>query len=427
MTHEAKIKKILVVLSPDLIRPDEPMQSALIQRAISLARNTGSELELFHVSYDGTLDYCLFASEGELQNERERLTDEDATRLAELATRIKGECVNVRYDARWDCPRTDAILRKIAQSRPDIVMKQAREQSYFLGVASNTDWELARRSPAHVWLVNDKVDGVDRVLAAVGNNFGDPVDVTTAADYDLLRTAKLIGDTFKAAVYPVNAYQIPTAPDYAAQFGGAAVPPVKHEQALRRQTERQHSAAVKALAKFFKLSRENVHICEGHPNKVIPELADTVKADLIVLGAKSIGRLERLLGSVTVEPVMAETDCDILIIRDRDLASVPNVATTPLHGVPRYDLEQAIVDPEGTFESPLEIANVPEISIDLRRRILEAWEYDIRAEMEVESEGGAVRDIDVNALDAIHSAKALLDMKQEKADNGTLRLSAASA
>ena len=427
MTHEAKIKKALIVLSPDLIRPAAPMDSALIQRAVSLAKITGCELELFHVCHDGRLDSSLFTSDKEMQSERERLTDEDATRLAELATRLRGESIKVRYEARWDYPRADAILRKIAQTRPDIVMKQAREQSYVLGISSNTDWELARRSPAHVWLVNDDVDDIDRVLAAVGNKFADPADITTAADYDLLRIAGLVGDTFKAAVYPVNAFQVPTDPAYTGQVDGAAAQPVEGQQIRRGQTQRQHSAAVKALAKYFGISRDKVHICEGHPNNVIPETAEAVNADLIVLGAKSIGRLERFLSSVTVEPVMAETNCDILVVRDRDLSSVPEVAVSPLHGVPKYDLEHAIMDPEGTFESPQEVANVSEISIDLRRRILQAWEYDIRASMEEENEGGAVRDIDVNALDTIVSAKALLDMKEKKTNNETLRLSGASA
>jgi hypothetical protein len=68
------------------------------------------------------------------------------------------------------------------------------------------------------------------------------------------------------------------------------------------------------------------------------------------------------------------------------------------------------------------VANLGEISVELRKRILQAWEYDIRAEMAEENEGGPTRDIDVNALDDILSAKALLDMQQQKSGNGQLAL-----
>lgn len=424
MTYKTNIKKALVVLSPDLIRPDKPKQSPLIQRAVELAKITGCQLELFHVCYDGGLEHQLFNSDADLERQREELTDRDATLLAEMATRLKDESINVRYEARWDSPRTDAILRKIAQARPDIVMKQAREHSFVLGITSNTDWDLARRSPAHVWFVNDKVEDINRIMAAIGNKLGDPGDITTATDYDLLRMAGLFGDTFKAAIYPVNAFQVPESQSLVAGVEGAVTPvaSVDEQNRLRTQIVEQHGGSVKALAQYFNIAKDNVYIREGHPNKVIPEVAESIAADMIVMGADSISRLERLVSSVTVEPVMADTNTDILIVRERDLARVPNAAKSSFYGVPKYDLEHAIANPEATFDSPLAVANLPEISIELRNRILQAWEYDIRAEMAEENEGGPTRNIDVNALDEISSARAMLEMKQEKPGNGQMAL-----
>ena len=305
-------------------------------------------------------------------------------------------------------------------------MKQAGEQTYVLGLTSNTDWELARQSPANVWLVNSEVEDIDRVLAAIGNSWGDPADITTAADYDLLQTARLMGDTFKAATHSVNAYQVPKTPVFGANMVEAAVASIEPQPELRNDIKRQHEITVKAISKHFDIRNGNVHIREGHPSRVIPDVADVIDADLIVMGAKSIGRLERLLGSVTTEPVIAETSCDILIVRDGDPSDVPVEATKSLHGVPKYDIEHAIVDPEDTFDSPREVVDMSETSFDLRRRILQAWEYDIRAEMAAENEGGKVRDINVNALDEIDSAKALLDMKQGESRDAQPRLGGAA-
>lgn len=419
MRHTTSIDKVLVVLSPDLIKPDKPKQSPLIQRALSLAKNTGCQLELFHVCYDGGLEHQLFRSDADLDREREELIDHDATLLAEIATRLKSEGITVHHEVRWDAPRTDSILRKIAQARPDVVMKQAREHNYVLGLTSNTDWELARRSPAHVWLVNDDVNDIGTLLAAVGNKLGDPGDITTAIDYELLQIAGLIGKTFSAQIFPANAFQVPELNSLIAGVGGA-VPPVssvEKQKARRRELVKQHSASVRALAQYFNIPNDNVLVHEGHPNEVIPEVARSIGADMIVMGANSISRLERLVGSVTVEPVMAEASSDILVVRERDTTLVPDAANSPIYGVPRYDLERAITSPEETFESPSEVANVTELSAELRRRILQAWEYDIRAEMVEEDDGGPTGDIDVNALDEIYSARALLEMQQEKHGN----------
>lgn len=426
MTNTANIKKVLVVLSPDLIRPDKPMESALIRRAVSLAKNTGCELELFHACYDDRPDYGLFTSDEERQNERERLTGKDATRLSEMAVRLKNECAEVRYEVRWDYPRVDAILRKIAQARPDIVMKQAREHSFHLGIATNTDWELARRSPVHIWFVNDDIDDINRVVAAVGHQGVNSTDVTRSADYELFRVAGFVRDTFEADIYPVNAYHTPVMPAFIDSVGMAVVP-TQDQQKLRSETVKHHSVAVKALVKHFNISVDNVHISEGQPSKVISDVTKAVNADMIVMGARNIGRLERMVSSVTVEPVLSEMNCDVLVVKDRDISSVPKAASNPSHGIPKYDLEHAIIDPDDTFESPQQVANVSEISIGLRERILQAWEYDVRAEMEAENEGGAIRDFNANTLDQITSAKEVLKMKQEKSADESTRLSKKSA
>ena len=425
MPYKMNIKKALVVLSPDLIRPDKPEQSPLIQRAVELAKTTGCELELFHVCYDSGLEHQLFESNAKLERQQKKLTDRDATMLAEMAAHLKSEGVNVLHEVRWDSPRTDAILRKIADARPDVVMKQSRDHSYVLGISSNTDWDLARRSPAHLWLVSDNVSEINRVVTAVGNKFGDPGDILTAEDYDLLRNARMINAAFDAEIYAVNAYQVPDAHNVGAGVIGAVTPVVvatDKQNKARTQLVKQHSGSVKALAQYFNIDKANVHVREGHPNNVIPEFAKSVDADMIIMGARNINRFERLVSSVTVEPVMADTKCDILIVGERNFDPEPDVVENPVYGVPKYDLENAITNPEATFDSPQQVANLPEISVELRNRILQAWEYDIRAEMVEENEGGPVRDIDINALDEIFSAKSLLEMKQEQPDQRAMAL-----
>ena len=126
---------------------------------------------------------------------------------------------------------------------------------------------------------------------------------------------------------------------------------------------------------------------------------------------------------------MAAAECDILVVRDDAASRVPDEPSRPRReGEPKYDLENAIVDPESTFGSPLAVAQLTEVSTDFRRRILQAWEYDVRAEMTVENEGGPVaRDVDSNALDDIETARQILDMKAQQSSNRESRLNGARA
>lgn len=428
MTNHTELAKVLVVLSPDLIRPDDPADSVLISRAIDLAKATGCELELFHACFDSLVDYQVFTSEDERRKQREAITDRDATLLAEMATRLSDEGVKVSHEVRWDYPRTDAILRKIAESQPDMVMKQSREHSYLLGITSNTDWDLARRSPVHVWLVSDKTTSMNRIVAAVGNQPGDVTDITTAADYELFRTAGTVARGFGARIFPVNAFQTVGTHAYLVS-AGAVAPPVPalsaDRQMMAKQLER-HESAVQALAQYFHIDADNVRVREGHPSEVITSVASELDADLIVMGARSMSRLERMVRSVTVEPVMADADCDILVVRDEDKRNtVASVRKPTVRGVPRYDVEKAVVDPQNTFHSPADVAEMTEISVDLRHRILQAWEYDIRAALAEENEGGPVRDVDAGALNDIREARARLH-ELGKTQDPQLHLSIAS-
>jgi universal stress protein E len=291
MNASTNISKVLVVISPDLIRPDDPLDSILLRRAIDLAVHTGCELELFHVCYDSLLDYHLFDFGDDLQRRREVVTAPEATVLADIARRVAEMGVTVTHETRWDRPRTEAILRKAAQARPDVVMKQAREHSFVLGLGSNTDWELVRRSPANVWLVDDSRKRIHCILAAVGND-SDAED----GEFDDLaranfRTAGLIANALGAEVHAVNACHNPG-----------------------YQYDR--------MADHFPTDRNHLNIARGHPSDVIPQVADALSADMIVMGARPVSRFERLLRPVTVEPVLANVSCDVLVIRQPDASSM---------------------------------------------------------------------------------------------------------
>ena len=417
MKSEARNSKILVIVEPGLLEAASPVESTLLQRAAALARATGYGIELFHAAFDSALEYQLFKSEEEIDRRRQMLLDRDATRLAEIAAWLVKDGLKVEHEVRWDYPHTDAILRKIAHANPGFVLKQQDEHGFLLGITTNTDWELARRSTSDLWLVHEESDGIDPILAAVGNRSGEAGDVASATDERLLETAVQLGKACEARVLAVNAYELPDVSNFVANVGGTVMPvqSAKEQQETRKQILASHEKYVKGLAEEFRIGESDLYVREGHPGAVIPEVAEQAGAGLIVMGANSISRLERIVRPVTVEPVMAEAECDILIIREDQADTAVAVSDKPLTGVPRHDLEHAITHPAETFESPQQVANLSDVSIDLRKRILQAWEYDIRAEMAEENEGGPVKPIDVNALDDILSAKALLDMKARDA------------
>lgn len=254
-----KLNKILVVMGTTLLAPEESADSPLLQHAAMLAKTNGCELEMFHLCSDASLKKRIMDSSQSLDNERQKIADIAATHLAEIAIQIQriGKNTKVTQDVRWDQPRTDAIMRKIDQSQPDLVMKESEDRGYIMGMVRNTDWELMRQSPVPVWFDKD------------GSN-----------------------------------------------------------------------------------------------------------------------------------------------------ANIPVQAQNTKQGVPAFDIEHAITTPEKTFESPMEVAKTEELSVALRKRILQAWQMDIQAQLVAVDEGGPVTRIDISSLKEISAAREQLNKLHERHQAG---------
>ena len=254
-SHTETLNRILVVLGPSLQAPEKYSDSPLLQHAEILAKANDCELGLFYLCSDASLKKRILDSSQKLDEERQRIADLAATRLAEIAIQVQlsEKGIKATQDVRWDQPRTDAIMRKIDQWKPDLVMKESEDQGYIKAMVKNTDWELMRQSPVPVWFDKE----------------GSDVEV------------------------PVQSQRVK-------------------------------------------------------------------------------------------------------------------------QGVPAFDLEQAITTPEKTFESPMEVAKTDELSVALRKRILQAWQMDIEANMVAVDEGGPVAKIDISSLKEISAARKKLDKSQEE-------------
>jgi len=147
----------------------------------------------------------------------------------------------------------------------------------------------------------------------------------------------------------------------------------------------------------------------GHPSEVLAAAARSLGAGLIGMGARNLGRCERLLTTVTAEAVLAETPCDVLFVKRAADASVPpDGASRATSGHPAVDLEQAILDPARAFGSPDAIVAATELSVAMRARLLRIWGQDVRGQLAETNEGGPAVEVDAGMLGKIDKALARL-------------------
>ncbi len=88
---------------------------------------------------------------------------------------------------------------------------------------------------------------------------------------------------------------------------------VKEHDSEREAKQQEMLAYRRQLPEPFQQSQPLV--AEGHPAEQILRAIDTVDADLVVLGARGLGRWGRLLIGSTSEKVLAHAPCSVLIVR----------------------------------------------------------------------------------------------------------------
>ena len=401
------IDRVLVVIDQEQLLGDQPEYSDLLQRAVELAKATGCKLELFTACYEVSLGLNLFAGLDEVNQEKDRIINSATTRLSEIALEVKHHGVKVAHEVLWDHPYADALLRKIAKANPDLVMKRSQESKYVLGLVENPDWELIRKSPSHVWFVKQDAPDIKTILTVIGETTYDK-DIISETDYRVFEIGNMLASNFGAKNVPVHSYQVPKLPAYTTYAPTLAQATVVESQMENwDQVAKTHGQAIQKFAEQFDIDVDQVEIENGHPADTVPEKVKSLSAGLVVTGARNLGRWERLLRSVAAEPILSSVNCDVVFVKEAEGLSTPVAEEKPRRGVPSVNIEMAIMRPDKTFESPESVVETEALTVDLRRRILEAWELDINRQLTAEDEGGPV-----HGHDAL--AETLMEINQAK-------------
>lgn len=299
-TQETPRPTILTVVDLDA------ESSPAIERAASLASSLGLEVELFACEYDQYLTSDE-SKAGAVKGAREQ--------LAPVASRLMARGVEATIDARWGHPLDEAVIRKVVESRPRLVVKDTHHHSLAKRtIFSNTDWNLIRGCPAPLLLVKDRAIGdPPRILAAVDPSHEH--DSPAELDRSILSFAKELeartGGRLEAihvfdsaAVTAVGGMSAPETP---------LVPPVMPKTAATLEARARES--------FWQLlSDESIDHARGRfvlgdvPSELIA-YADELEADFVVIGAVARGRLANVFIGNTAERVLDRLSCDLIVIK----------------------------------------------------------------------------------------------------------------
>jgi universal stress protein E len=302
-----EISKILAVIDPTC--DDQPG----LNRASWLAEKTGAELELLVCYYNEYLSGDRLFDSPSLERAREEVIQNHEKHLEAMAEPLRAKGITVKTSAVWDHPLHEGIVRHAVTSKADIVVKDTHHHTAVTrAILTNTDWNLIRTCPMRLWLVNP-VEMSDKPVFVAAIDPMNQHDKPAALDDEILQLSKILADAVGGEVHAFHSYDPRIA--VATATANAYIPVSLPFDEIEQQMHEDHQKRFKEITSFHKVDDDKAHLVAGLTHEELPAIAESIKADVVVMGAVARNRWKRLFIGATAERTLEHLPCDLLIVK----------------------------------------------------------------------------------------------------------------
>jgi universal stress protein E len=177
----------------------------------------------------------------------------------------------------------------------------------------HSDYDLIRHCPVPLLIVKGAQRTNRRpILAAI-----DPWhqnDKPASLDGRIVDAARTVAQLQHASLHSVHAYQPLMDFVGGAAFAPVAIPVSARDEGAQTAMIRRH---FKAFNTAHRIAPRQSHLEMGDPMYVLPAVARSIKAQMVVMGAIARSRVDRLFLGSTAEQVLDALPCDVLIMKPK--------------------------------------------------------------------------------------------------------------
>ena len=295
-------KNILVVIDPN------SLNQIALKRACALAKLTQSKIVALTCLYDKTYDMTAVLSSEERLAMKQAMIDHAELRNVADHSAMCGD-VDVTFVVKWHKKLHESVIETCHEENCDLIVKATKQHGLLANsIFTPSDWHILRQSSSNVMLVKDhEWPSNGRILASIGVSAKDETHMTLSES--VAKSASQISELTDATLHLANSYA--GAPVHIAVEVPNFSPDIYNSSVKER-----HIKKLNHFAKEYNVSETSIHVKEGLPEDIIPELCQHLNIDLLVIG--SVGRKgvsAALLGN-TAEMIIDSLDCDTLVIKE---------------------------------------------------------------------------------------------------------------
>ena len=303
----ASFSRILCVIDPT-----KEVQPALV-RAAWLARETGAALDLLICYYNEYLSHPRYFESGQLNDTRQEVLETQRKKLEDMAAPLRVDGLVVATAAIWEHPLHEGVVRQASALKSDVVFKDTHHYSALSrSIFTNADWNLIRTCPLPLWLVKPGEPAEDpRIIAAI-----DPLnehDKPAALDDKILQLSKSLAADLNGDIHAFHSYDPRMAISSATANAYAPVSLPLHD--IEEEMRTRHRKPFHDAIEFYGIGSDHEHLVSGLVHEELPELANKLHANVVIMGAVARNRLQRIFIGSTAERTLEHLPCDLLVIK----------------------------------------------------------------------------------------------------------------
>lgn len=218
------------------------------------------------------------------------------------------------------------IIKEVLRNKHDLVIKVAKTESQrFQRLFGSDDMHLLRKCPCPVLLINpDATDTSHRILACVDVNDNYPqreLDTRHRLNVETLELATSLALFESSELHIVHAWR--AIAEGMMQSGFIKSPDidvVNYVEEVRQQEQQKMDTLMGEITR--KLGNETmeylepqVELVKGWPREEIPDFANKINADLVVMGTVARTGIPGLIMGNTAETILNQISCSVLAIK----------------------------------------------------------------------------------------------------------------
>ncbi|TQV77428.1 hypothetical protein FLL45_05650 [Aliikangiella marina] len=306
------INKILVVMDPN--REDQPA----LEKALYLSKVYDASVELLLVVYNRGLLTNLFFNSDELEAAKQGYINSQRRWVESFLSDTDDASIKRTVNVVWHKPLYEAVIEQATAIEADLVIKSTHHHPTINKVLfTPNDWQLMKSCPVPLILAKSRnKQEYKNIMCGIDPSHDHQKPETL--DAQIIKTgqtlaAKLGGQNRVCHCYSPIEYQLWS--DIGMGMGVGMGPSdftmgennyTDYVNELKQGLQDQFDAVVNP----FNFEKAQLHLVEGYPEQLLPDLVDEFNIDLLVLGTVYHSGL---VGS-TAEKILDTVNCDILSV-----------------------------------------------------------------------------------------------------------------